>query len=401
MRIIFFSPNGQPNGPRRRVINYAERLVRSGNDVTIIVKRFSHSSTLNKAQRKQTAEGNCYNGVKIVWVDTVGYESNGVRRLISELQFGIYSIFTCFKHFKKADIVIADSVTPINGICGLISSRLINAKFIHQIRDVWPIALVNDGSLKRFSVTYMIFRALEKIQYRNADWIISALPNVAKHVEASGGDCNHITYLRNGVNLGEFLEVTLQRKARASFEIVYVGTLSFAHDIQTIVTVASKISKIRPNIKFKIYGDGIRRAAAESRVRELGLNNISFFGSVDRVDVPLILANSDALIATVLNSDAYMFGMNLNKLYDYFAASKPVILASPLTQNDVVLADAGVSVPAEDVDSLVNAVLSLADMSEVELQRLGDNARRFAEVNFDVDQLAIQMENLLRKLIKA
>ena len=52
MQIIFFSPNGQPNGPRRRVINYAERLVRSGNDVTIIVKRFSHSSTIKEVKRE-------------------------------------------------------------------------------------------------------------------------------------------------------------------------------------------------------------------------------------------------------------------------------------------------------------------------------------------------------------
>ncbi len=49
--IVFFSPNGQPQGPRARIYNYALRLVNKGHHVTIFTKSHFHGTNENRMKK--------------------------------------------------------------------------------------------------------------------------------------------------------------------------------------------------------------------------------------------------------------------------------------------------------------------------------------------------------------
>ena len=65
---------------------------------------------------------------------------------------------------------------------------------------------------------------------------------------------------------------------------------------------------------------------------------------------------SDILIACVTDSDAYRFGINLNKLYDYFASGRPVIFSGNAPNDPVADSGAGFSIPPESPKAMVEAL---------------------------------------------
>jgi hypothetical protein len=58
-----------------------------------------------------------------------------------------------------------------------------------------------------------------------------------------------------------------------------------------------------------------------------GLTNIEFRDPIPKADVPRVQAESDILVACVTDSPSYRFGLNLNKLFDYFASGRPVVFS--------------------------------------------------------------------------
>jgi glycosyltransferase involved in cell wall biosynthesis len=113
------------------------------------------------------------------------------------------------------------------------------------------------------------------------------------------------------------------------------------------------------------------------RGRASGLANVVFAGSVAKADVPATLRLFDACYVGFHRSPLYRFGIAPNKVYDYMAAGRPVILAAE-AGNDVVRdADCGVTVPPDDPVALAEAIQSLRARPTAELTRLGANGRAY------------------------
>ena len=397
MNICFVSPNGQPNGPRARVHNYAKRLVeRYSYNVTIITKSYFHASDYNYLDKSESYKCETIDGVNVVWINGINYGSSSFLRLINEFQFAFRFFLLRNKILNQTDIFVADSVTPINSLFSLIVAKIFDALFIHQIRDVWPIALVKDGSLSRFNPSYFIFRSIEKFTYKHSDWICSALPAVHRHIEKSGGDSEKITYIRNGADLTIYKDQPEYSGISDHFNLTYVGTISNAHDVITLIRSAELLLiKGYLNFSIHIYGDGVKREECISEVNRLRLDNVFFYGMVSKSTVPDILSKSDLLLAPVLDSDAYEFGINLNKLYDYMASGRPILFSGRAPNDDIKAASCGFSIPPEAPEIMCAAIESFFNMSSIERKKLGANAKRFAFDNYDVDKLVVKFNEML------
>ena len=127
----------------------------------------------------------------------------------------------------------------------------------------------------------------------------------------------------------------------------------------------------------------------------LELSNIEFLDSVDKSKVPQLQENSDILIACLIDSNAYRFGINLNKLYDYFASGRPVIFSGRAPNDPVADSKAGFSIPPEDPQAMAEVLNKYSNMSPAKRIELGKLARCYAEKEFDAYKLAGRMESLL------
>lgn len=392
------SPNGQLYGPRRRIHNLAIFLANKGHDVNVYCKTFYHASNRRHNANIFKIEVERIDGVTVNWVPSIVYKTNGFKRLISELQFSLLSFFHIIFLKRSSEVLIADSVTPINGFFGLLASKLSKLKFIHQIRDVWPIALVHDGALEEKSLAFKIFKYMETKQYKNCDWICSALPDVHEYIDKNGGNSSKITYVRNGIDMQNFNYIPYE--PNEIINVTYLGTISNAHDVISI-PLAAKLLKDEGKSNrfiFNIYGDGVKRKECEKYVAENKIENVCFHGTIPREKVALALSKADLLVSPVLNSKAYSFGLNLNKIYDYFAAGRPVMLCSPNKVNDITLANSGYSLPAEDPLMIYKALLDFLALSRKEKKELGNNAYTYAKKEFNIEILCHKFEKMILSL---
>jgi glycosyltransferase involved in cell wall biosynthesis len=117
---------------------------------------------------------------------------------------------------------------------------------------------------------------------------------------------------------------------------------------------------------------------------------------VPKTLVPQLAAQADAFVICVKDLPGlYRFGISMNKLFDYLAAAKPVIIASSAINNPVAEARAGFSVDAGDVPGLADVIAKLMETSAYERELMGQNGRRHVEQYYSYAALGERFARVL------
>jgi glycosyltransferase involved in cell wall biosynthesis len=228
------------------------------------------------------------------------------------------------------------------------------------------------------------------------------MPFIFDHVSDSGSDPEKVTWIPNGVNFARFSGFEGYDGGKdLPLVVMYVGGFGVAHDVISIVRAAHILQqKGNDKYRFVIIGNGVKRADCEREARLNKLSNIEFRDSVPKADIPRIQAESDILVACVLNSAAYRFGLNLNKIFDYFASGRPVIFSGNAPNDPIAASGGGFSIPPEDPAAMVEALEKYLEMSPAERSAMGKRGRNWVENEFDMKALRRRMERLLLQAIK-
>jgi glycosyltransferase involved in cell wall biosynthesis len=406
MNIVFLTPYEQPTGQTSRNIDFAIRLARRGHNATIITNNFCHRKKVRffPVRDKERYIESSFSGIRVIWVNSKEYYDNGLERGVNALSY-LYITLSVWRRLGLAPhAIVADSVPPTAGILGWILARRTDAKFIHQIRDVWPIALVQDRAIGAGGLIYWVLRCIEIFLYKKSSTICSSLSGVATHVKNSGADPSKIVWIPNGVDLDKFNSANVKKmpnthrtdsESASRFIIRYAGGYGNAHDVLSIVRAAEMLELRGYRLLFELFGDGPKRQECEVYCLEHKIGSVKFYDSVPRNEIPNLLISADLLVASVIDSDAYSFGVNLNKIYDYFASGRPIIFSGRALDDPVAKSGAGITVAPEQPVSLANAIESIVLLSPESRMKLGSCARQFAEAYFDVNKLADIYEEML------
>jgi hypothetical protein len=168
--------------------------------------------------------------------------------------------------------------------------------------------------------------------------------------------------IENGVDTSLFRPLPdvaeLRRKLGLDgrFVVAYVGTVGWAHGLDTILAAAAALEERLPNVLFILVGEGVDRARLEARARAEGIKNIRFEGQRPRVEIPEYIAACN--IGLVLLRRAAAFKMALpTKMLEFMACGRPVLVGvDGVARSIVEKSGAGVFVPPENSDGLVEAI---------------------------------------------
>ena len=402
MNIWYLSAHDQPRGRSSRTYDFAKSLLRLGHQVTMLTNsicHWTHEDYLGENEKWRIED---VDGIRVVWLKTTPYKGNGIQRGINMLSNVRRSLQVSNVLVDRPDVVIGPSVPLGTGWAASHIAQKMGSAFVFEVRDVWPIALVDDGSLSTLNPVYHIFRWLEKKLYRNACLISSTLPLLSEHVAKSGANPDKVFWIPNGVDFDRFQCASKPQPVSSNgFVVMYVGGFGAAHDVMTIVR-AAKILQDRgeARVLFDIIGDGVNKPQCQKMAVDNQLKNIRFKGSVKKSEVPIIQSQADILVASVVDSQIYhRFGINLNKIYDYFASAKPVLF-SGVTKNDPVQeAGAGFSIAPEDPVAMADTIMKLMEMGQDARRAMGKKGRLYVEKNFDMSVLGKRMEFILEESI--
>jgi len=83
----------------------------------------------------------------------------------------------------EPDVVIASSVHPLAWVAGYKLAQKYNAKFIVEVRDLWPLSMYEDFSGLIRKAVFGYFESLERKYYNLADSIITTAPYAYEYME--------------------------------------------------------------------------------------------------------------------------------------------------------------------------------------------------------------------------
>jgi glycosyltransferase involved in cell wall biosynthesis len=402
MNIWNISAHDQPKGQSSRTYDFSRELVKRGHQVTMFTNSYCHWTHVERLAPHEKWRIEEIDGIRVVWLRTIHYSGNGSRRGANMLSNIWRSIQVARILSDTPDVVIGPSVPLGTGWAALKIARMKGAAFVFEVRDVWPIALVDDGGLSKRNPVYYAFRFIERNLYRNSQRISATMPFLYQHVSESGSNPEKVTWIPNGVDFDRFSGFEKYAGGEnLPLTVMYVGGFGAAHDVITIVRSAAILQQ-QGNDKFRfvIIGNGVKKTECQREASLNKLTNIEFRDPVPKSEVPRLQMGADILVACVLDSAAYRFGLNLNKIFDYFASGRPVIFSGKAPNDPIVESGAGYSIPPEDPEAMVNVLKKLSMISPAERAEMGKRGRRYVEENYDMRKLADRMESLLMQSIK-
>ncbi len=378
----------------------ARFLVGRGHRVTIITSPVSYLTGKARGEKQAwAAEETPESGIRILRTYTYGgLHRSFVHRVFSFVSF-MLSSFCAGLRVGKIDLIWGTSPPIFQGFTAWLLARLKRAPFLFEVRDLWPAFAIAVGVLRsRLLIRLSLW--LERFLYRRAQRVVVNSPGYIQHVSERGA--RRVDLVPNGADPDMFTpssrgeEFRRQHRLNGKFVALYAGAHGLSNDLGVVLEAAAA-ARERSDIAFVLVGDGKEKPALLEQAAALGLENIRFIPSMPKNEIANVLAAADACIAILKPLEMYKTTYP-NKVFDYMAAGRPVILVIDGVIREVVeKAGCGIPVPPGDSQALAEAAIRLADQPEL-AREMGAAGRRAVEREYRRDRFAGQFASILEEM---
>ena len=107
----------------------------------------------------------------------------------------------------------------------------------------------------------------------------------------------------------------------------------------------------------------------------------------------------DLLIATIIDSPIYEFGINMNKIYDYLASGRPIIFSGKSENDPIKDSGCGVSILPEDPLEMSKAIKEIYNMPLDERKLMGLKGFDYAKIHFSKEAFDNKVIEMLKQSI--
>ncbi|MGH9504295.1 MAG: glycosyltransferase family 4 protein [Terriglobales bacterium] len=305
---------------------------------------------------------------------------------------------------EHPDVVIASSPQLLVALSGWWLARRKGARFVFEVRDLWPESLAAVGVGNADSLVYRSLARIAGFLYRKADHVVVVTPAFKEHlVQAWQVPAEKISVVENGVET-ELFSPTTEPKLRTElggdgkFVVSYIGTMGNAHGLQTLVEAAAELQSSGAEIQFLLVGEGAEKKQLVSLVRSRGVTNVRFVDQQPRGVIPAYICASDACVVLLKKSEVFKTVIP-TKMLEFMSCARPVILGVDGQARQILEeAQAGIFIEPGNPSQLARAVLRLAGDGQLK-QTLGRNGRRHILQRFSRRQTANAYLDLLSELL--
>lgn len=319
-------------------------------------------------------------GMQIWWLRTMKYTAaKSVRRILSWLDFEWRLWRLPKRGVPTPDVVIVSSLSLLTILNGFLLRRRYRCRLVLEIRDIWPLTLVEEGGFKSWNPLVLGLGLIEWLGYRYSDVIVGTMPNLSSHVAHVLGKsrktyCIPMGVTETALEQGMPLAADYVDKYIPSdkFIVTHAGTIGITNALDTLLECA-EVMQGEPRIHFLVVGGG--DLLGHYRYKYRHLTNLTFAPKVPKQMVQSVLSYSSLLYFAVHFSKVWEYGQSLNKVIDYMLAGKPVVASYTGYPSMINEARCGTYVPAGDVSALVNELRRYSAMAPAQLEELGKRGR--------------------------
>lgn len=317
-----------------------------------------------------------------------------LKRILSWVQFEwyVFKLGNDIGKKQKPDAIIVSSLSLLTIINGIYFKWKFGCKFILEIRDIWPLTLIEIGGYSRYNPIILFLGFIEQIGYKYSDNIIGLMPNLKLHIPQKYKKKVH--YIPQGIELNlyrknDFSDITMGTIGKinqSNFNIIYTGSIGQVNDVEKMIEILIRCFEINESIFFHIVGDGTQKQYLKEKYKKF--KNIIFHNPIPKSEVPYLLSHFEANIIHVSPHSIYKYGISPNKLNEYLMSGNPTLLIYDGYKSVIEEADAGFVISSLNFENIVTTILNIRIMNVAALQQKGKNGREYALRNLDYDTLS-------------
>lgn len=376
----------------------SEELSNLGYKVYLIAGGYSHLH-FNSPNIQNEVEVRPNSKFDFVWIKLPKYKNAHSKKRILNWFLFAFKISKLLNHIPNKPDVIFYSSPPLIGFLGALKLKMRSkAKLIFEIRDIWPLTLKEIGGYGNSNPLIFFMSWIEKLAYKKSDKIISNLSNAFYYLSEFGVSRENFLWIPNGISISE-INKSIPLNSRINdlipkdkFIVGYSGTLGAANALEFFIQASIKL-KDNSDIYFVVVGSGKEKSNLKSMVAQN--NNILFIDPIPKEQMHSLLSRFDVCYLGWRKHKLYEFGIGSNKLPEYLFSAKPIIHSYSGQKDIVSIAEAGITIEAENTHEIISAILKLLRMPKSQRDVLGKNGLNFARQNLRYDSLAKTLENEL------
>lgn len=411
MHLVIINQYGLPAGAPgiTRHGDLGAELVRQGHEVTVIASRFNYLT--RSAGRTNVAPITIHDGVRFVWVDTGSYRRNDRHRLRSMISYTLRAAWAAHRLRPRPDVILASSPHLLVGLSGIFVAKRFRVPFLFEVRDLWPSALVDLGAVRAGSLIHRALEFVERLSYRVADRIIIVPPHADRRVREMGVDPAKCVAIPNAAALEgrtaveplpESLDAIFDQAAGRSL-LLYVGAQGASNGLGLVLDALDVLRAEDPatydRLAVVLIGDGGQHDELVAAAAARGHRHLAFHPPIPKAAVPAALERATLLLVSFADAAVYEYGLSPNKLFDYLAAQRPVLLASRLADTPVAEVDAGRTYDPGSARSLAEGIAALLACSAEERAAMGRRGRALVEERYTIVVTGRRLGDLLESLV--
>lgn len=224
------------------------------------------------------------------------------------------------------DVVVCSTPPLLLTASAVKIAREKHARLVLDVRDVWPDVAYEMGSFAPGSLYGRFFEHVANRAYASSDLVVTVSPGKAAKLKGRVSN-GRVALVPNGIDesfLGNDEDDTIVEHLRLDDAptCVYVGNIGLAQGLGTLLDIA----KVRPGVRFLLFGEGADRAKLEERAKHEGVGNVEFCGNVDARDVYTVLRHAAVSYVPLVSSR--LRDSIPTKIYEALACGCPVLLAA-------------------------------------------------------------------------
>ncbi|WP_396602634.1 glycosyltransferase family 4 protein [Algibacter sp. R77976] len=238
---------------------------------------------------------------------------NKFLRLFAMLSYS-FSLIWFFAWNKIPKTVIIQSPPLLVAFTSVFFLRSKKRKLILNVSDLWPLAALELGALKK-NFSYRMLEKIERFNYKHADLILGQSEEILSHVKSMFSKKETLLYR----NYPDFKAPIPKHAINTSekLKIVYAGLLGIA---QGIFKLCEQLDY--SNIQFHIYGAGPEQNTIENLIKNKPELDIVYHGEVSREELHHVLIKYDITIIPLINR---IYGSVPSKIFEYARLGIPML----------------------------------------------------------------------------
>ncbi len=320
-----------------------------------------------------------------------------LRRILHEASFIASSCLRALKE-RRPDVLLTISPPLGLALTSVLLSQRWGIPYIYHVPDLQPDAAVDLGMLPKGRLVRGLY-ALERLAYRKAALVSTLTEAMRERIVTKGISPDKVTLFSDWadpalfnvplVHGGERFRRNFDLQGR--FLVVHCGNMGVKQGLD-VVLGAAEASREARDIVYLLVGDGAERPRLQMRAQASGLASVRFLPLQPREVFLDLLAAADLCLVTQQRAVADI--VFPSKVLTLLAAGRVVVASlnrSSEVARVVTQAGAGVVVPPEDPQALLDAILALRRDAECRLT-MAARGRAYARARWDRDRILPEME---------